>query len=238
MGRFATFKETAAVIGCGPTQLLRLEELGLISQCEMENGVRRFLWSEIRRFIEPINDLPLAEGDAALSTLWKTSNQLKCTVAEVYRMLQLGLLTTAVRSPGPANFTALLMDPDEVRDHLVLGTPPDPHLKEAAMELRSNGRTIHYLAKHDYLKVQKLRHPSSRNMRSYVDRHSLDQFLGEYFTIGLLAEALDTVAGPLVNHLNKLQIEPVIAAPGISRVYDREVVLARLAVPSGFGPRQ
>lgn len=237
MDRFAAFKEAAAWVGCSFTQLARLEELGMITQHEVEPGVRRFLWTELRGFTKWIEELPVRDESAQLRSLWKTCNMLKCTVAEVYGMIQSGRLTSAARSAGSANFTALLMDPNEVRDHLVLGIPQDPHLKEAAVKLRSNGRTIHYLARHGFLKVQKLRHPSSRNMRSYVDRHSLEQFLEEHITIGLLAEALDTVAGPLVNHLNKMQIEPVLAAPRISRIYDREVVQARLAVPGEFGTR-
>lgn len=56
-------------------------------------------------------------------------------------------------------------------------------------------------------------------------------------TIGLLAETLNTIAGPLVNHLNKMRIEPAVAAPRVSRIYEREVVRTCLAAPTDFGTR-
>ena len=235
LGRFATFKETAAHIGCGFT-LSRLDELGMIAKREIEPGVWRYTWTDIENFLKPIEDLPIRKEGAQLRNLWTTCKQLKCTFAEVFVMIQSGLLRNAARLPGAANFAALLLDPDEVRGHLALGIPQDPLLREVAMKLRSNGRTVHYLAKHGLLKIRKMRHPSSRNMRWYVDRHSLEQFLELHVTIGLLAEALGTVAGPLVNRLNKMQIEPVLAAPRVSRIYDRGFVHARLAVPGNFGP--
>ncbi|WOI57885.1 hypothetical protein [Palleronia sp. LCG004] len=237
VGRFATYKETISYIGCGPSLWLRLREVCLISQSKMEKGTRRFLWSDVRGFTKPTEDLPLSRETARLRSFWKTCSQLNCTVVDVYEMIQSGLVMTAARSFGPTHFTALLMDPKEIRDHPVPGTPRDPHLTEAAIKLRPDGYTIHYLAKHGFLKIRKLRHPSSRNMRWYVDRHSLEQFLAKHITIGLLAKALNTVAGLPVNHLNKMQIEPVIAAFRISRIHDRDVVQARLAVPSDFGAR-
>ncbi|MFN3315166.1 MAG: hypothetical protein ACK46Q_17170, partial [Hyphomonas sp.] len=135
-----------------------------------------------------------------------------------------GQLKSACRLPGPPSLSTVLVDPEEVRRHLIMEAPDDPSAKDTARRLRTNQQTLHYSASLGLLLLNRRRHPVTRNIRWYVERCSLEQFEKRFVTVGLLATELGERPGPLSKRLEALGIRPIYSVPNVSRVYYISVV--------------
>ncbi|MFN3312481.1 MAG: TniQ family protein [Hyphomonas sp.] len=222
--QFVTAQEAASIIGCSWGQLAHLQNAGLLVPREMEEGVHRLHRHDLEDFMRPISDLPEVATSGSARTLWKTYNYVKCAIADICRLLLDRRLDSACRLPGPASLSLVLVDPEEVRRHLALQMPEDPHAKETARNLRTNQQTLHYLAGRNLLSMNRRRHPFTRSVRWYVERRSLEQFEKRFVTIGMLAREMGELPGPLSKKLELLGIKPSYSARGISRIYRREVI--------------
>lgn len=222
--QFVTAGEAASILACSPTQLMQLQKAGLLAQRQMEPGVFRLHRRDLVSFLEPITDLPVVATTGTARSLWKTYNYVKCSIADIYRLIRDGRLASACRSPGPAGLSLVLVEPEEVRQHLNLQIPDDPHGARVARRLRTNQHTLHYLADRELLSLSRRRHPKTRNVRWYVERRSLEHFEKEFVTIGVLAGQLGELPGPLAKRLDLLGINPTYSAAGISRSYRRAAI--------------
>lgn len=221
---FVTTTEAASIIGCHPSQLAQLQNAGLLVPRKMEEGVHRLHRHDLDAFVRAVASLPEVTKAGASRTLWKTYNYVKCSIADICSLLLDRRLESACRLPGPPNLSMVLVDPEEVRRHLIMEAPNDPHAKETARRLRTNQQTLHYLASQGLLKLNRRRHPVTRSIRWYVERCSLEQFEKQFFTVGMLATELGERPGPLSKRLEAHGIRPIYSVPNVSRVYYISVV--------------
>lgn len=210
--------------GCSWGQLAQLQNAGLLVPREMEEGVHRLHRHDLDAFMRPIFDLPEVATPGAARTLWKTYNYVKCSIADICRLLLDRHLNSACRLPGPASLSLVLVDPQEVRYHLTMDRPEEPHAKETAKKLRTNQQTLHYLASRGLLSMSRRRHPVTRSVRWYVERRGLELFKKRFFTIGMLAQEIGELSGPLSKRLDLLGIKPIYSAPKVSRIYHRSAI--------------
>lgn len=219
--QFVTAQEAAYIVGCSSGQLAHLQNARLLVPREMEEGVYRLHRHDLDDFMRPISDLPEVVTSGSARTLWKTYNYVKCSIADICRLLLHRRLDSACRLPGPASLSSVLVDPEEVRRHLIMQMPEDPHAMETARKLRTNQKTLHYLASRSLLSMNRGRHPVTRNVRWYVDRRSLKQFEKRFITIGMLAKEIGELPGPLSKKLELLGVKSIYSAPNVSRIYKR-----------------
>lgn len=168
--QFVTAAEAASIVGCSSGQLAHLQRSGLIKPREMEPGVHRLHRHDLDAFVRPIADLPEVATAGASRKLWKTYNYVKCSIADICRLLLDRRLEGAYRLPGPPSLSTVLVDPEEVRRHLIVEAPDDPHAKETASRLSTNQQTLRYLPSQGLLSLNRRRHPVTRNATS-ADGH-------------------------------------------------------------------
>lgn len=228
--QFVTTTVAASIIGCHPSQLAQLQNAGLLVPRKMEEGVHRLHRHDLDSFVRPIANLPEVTKAGASRTLWKTYNYVKCSIADICRLLLDGQLKSACRLPGPPSLSTVLVDPEEVRRHLIMEAPDDPSAKDTASRLRTNQQTLHYLASQGLLSPNRRRHPVTRNVRWYIERRSLEQFEKRYVTVGVLAAELGELPGPLSKRLEALGIRPIYSVPNVSRIYRRSTIREVLRV--------
>lgn len=226
--QFVTTTVAASIIGCHPGQLAQLQNAGLIVPREMEEGVHRLHRDDLDAFVRPIADLPEVAKAGALRTLWKTYNYVKCSIADICRLLLDGQLESACRLPEPPSLSTVLVDPEEVRRHLIMEAPDDPSAKDTARRLRTNQQTLHYLASQGLLSLNRRRHPVTRNIRWYVERYSLEQFEKRFVTVGMLATELGERPGPLSKRLEMIGIRPIDSVPNVGRVFERTALVGTM----------
>lgn len=222
--QFVTTTVAASIIGCHPSQLAQLQNAGLLVPRKMEEGVHRLHRHDLNAFLRPIADLPEVPKAGASRTLWKTYNYVKCSIADICRLLLDEQLESVCRLPGPPSLSTVLVDPEEVRRHLIMEAPDDSSAKDTARRLRTNQQTLHYLASQGLLSLNRRRHPVTRSMRWYVERCSLEHFKNRFVTVGMLATELGDRPGPLSKRLEALGIRPIYSVPNVSRVYYISVV--------------
>ncbi|MBU2957162.1 TniQ family protein [Paracoccus sp. 1_MG-2023] len=223
--QFVTTTAAASIIGCHPGQLAQLQNTGLLVPREMEEGVHRLHRDDLDAFVRPIADLPEVAKAGALRTLWKTYNYVKCSIADICRLLLDGQLKSACRLLGPPSLSTVLVDPEEVRRHLIMEAPDDPSAKDTARRLRTNQQTLHHLASQGLLWLNRRRHPVTRSIRWYVERCSLEQFEKRFVTVGMLATELGERPGPLAKRLEALGVGPIYSVPNVSRIYERPALV-------------
>lgn len=64
----------------------------------------------------------------------------------------------------------------------------------------------------------------ARSVRWYVERRSLELFKKRFVTIGMLAQEIGELSGPLSKRLDLLGIKPIYSAPKVSRIYHRNAI--------------
>jgi hypothetical protein len=213
--------EAAQILDCRYEQVIRFVIAGMLRRSGGD-AVKPFLSKrEVAAFVAPVEALKPGCANGNLMTMERLCSVVKASVHEIYNCFLTNQLASARRDLAKAGLGSLLLDPDEVRRHLSTPETTDPTMIDVARQLKSNTRTLRYLAGRGELHLYKARHPTTRNLTCYVDSASLLEFQKGFVTIGQLAEAFGQLAGPLSIQFDTRGLRPRQVPKGVGRIYHR-----------------
>ncbi len=99
-----------------------------------------------------------------------------------------GKLAKRARLMGERGYTALLVDPTEIRDHIRKPAMEGFTLEAAMAELGTFHAVVRALVDHDKLRTFRASHPVNNQSPRLVSRSELDSFKKKYVSLAELAE--------------------------------------------------
>lgn len=92
---------------------------------------------------------------------------------------------------------------------------------DVAARLKTNTKTLRYLAQLGELRIYRARDATTRGLQSYVGEDELRQFQAKFMTIGEVGDFFDMHSGPLSVKLDALGLRPRRVPARVSRIYQR-----------------
>jgi len=147
------------------------------------------------------NGSDMGQEEDSFVPIYKAANQCVCGIAEVVKLLVSGEIENVGLVQGLRAFDAIRVDPKEVFERL-----PSNEAVEAAMtreELLKHfgvcGATVAFLLREGHFDEFRTRCRTSRKIRSYVTKASVDRFSEEYVSLRNLAVERQ-ISGRVLSH--------------------------------------
>lgn len=188
----------------------------------------------IKRLSHQVLDGPPLESKPV--TIIEAARRLRCPCAQIIRLMLDGGVTTVCRNestPGLAGFMICL---SELRGALPPIEMSGVTRGEAARLLRVAYPTINYLVVEGLLISKRVRNPRSRQFLDAICNDSIEAFQEKYVTLGALAKRYRRAPGPLGCQLEAKGICPLETPKGISWIFERRGLEARLRKSGIFRP--
>ncbi|MFY2822968.1 TniQ family protein [Ruegeria sp. MALMAid1280] len=165
---------------------------------------------------------------ANLLPLADVAQRLRCRSAEILALIVAGKLKAISADMDRTGLDGIAIDLDEVRCALPKLVMPGITRSDAATKLRVTHQTINYLIDQNLVMSARMRSPKSRQSVTAISEASIERFLWTYDTLGLMAFRYRRTPGPFGCHLEARGIYPLDTPPGVSRLYKRRGLEARL----------
>ncbi|UWR60193.1 TniQ family protein [Phaeobacter inhibens] len=211
--------------------LLDLCELGLVAQ-ELDALDQRPKYE--REKLQTLLDtaasrITVPPGSAAdLVPAAEVARRLRCRTADVLALVFTGKLKTVSGDVLRTGLEGIKVDIGQVRCALPTWDLPGITRTQASTALRVTYQTINYLIEEGLLRSARMRNPKSRQFITGICDGSVDAFLSTYDTLGLMARRYKRPPGPFGCHLEAKGICPLETPRGISWLYERRGLEARL----------
>ncbi|ENR70772.1 TniQ family protein [Brucella abortus] len=224
IGDIVPLVRAGQIIGCSYHFVTTFIAAGMIKR-RRDAANKTYLYrSDLEAFVKPVNELPLAAENPTQVSIYDVSRSIKRSVSQIYECFLKNRLSSACRMSEKFGIDALLLDPDEVRDMLVLPhQESDLRLFEATRRLRINTRTLQFLIKDGYLRVYKAANPNTKTFRHYIKVDDVRKFERNFSTLGSLRDEFGQIShGGICAKIRVLGIHPIYAKDGISTIYHRK----------------
>ncbi|MFA3920461.1 TniQ family protein [Ruegeria hyattellae] len=226
-----TSSEALEMLSIKHRTLQDLCELGLVEQ-EIDNLDQRpkydraKLQAVLNSAAGKVTGVPV--GGANLLLVADVARRLRCKSAEILALILAGKLNTVSGDVSRTGLAGIKVDIDQVRYALPNWELPGITRTDASTTLRVTYQTINYLIDQGLLRAAHMRNPKSRQYITGICDGSIDAFLGEFDTLGLMARRYKRPPGPFGCHLEAKGICPLETPPGISWIFRRRGLEARL----------
>ncbi|MEP1694922.1 MAG: hypothetical protein ABJJ69_00140 [Paracoccaceae bacterium] len=161
-------------------------------------------------------------------SLNEVATRLRCKSSEIIALILADRLETVFGNVQDDGISGIRVDLNEVRYALPSWEMPGTTRSKASTTLRVTYQTINYLVAHGMLESERMRNPKSRQYLDGICEGSVEAFLREYDTLGLMARKYRRPSGPFGCHLEAKGICPIESPQGISWIYERRSLAARL----------
>lgn len=209
-------------LGCQYDQIMHFVNSGMLTRWGKE-AVRPYLSKkQVEAFVAPVLNLGATVPGQRLTSLGRTCTRTRACIHEVYQCFLDGKLASAYRNPKKTGLQSLLLDPMEVKFALPVPNVTDPTMIEVAKRLRTDPRTLRYLAEQGELRIYKTRNSVTRSIQSTVAKLELEEFQTEFMTIGEASALCEIPSGPLAIKLDAAGVSSRHVPNGISRIYRRQ----------------
>lgn len=209
------------ILGCEYELVVRFVENGMLSRWG-EGSTRPYLSrKEVEALVAPILTLDAASPGSSLKPIERICKIAKAKAHEIYKCFLEGRLKTAFRDTTKAGLRSLLLDPIEVKFSLPVQNRTDPTMLDVAARLKTNTKTLRYLAQRGELRIYRARDATTRSLQSYVGEDKLRQFQAKFMTIGEVGDFFEMHSGPLSVKLDALGLRPRQVPARVSRIYQR-----------------
>ncbi len=212
--------------------LKQLREQGILKPIIDEMDQRpKYARQDIEQFIsqlskQVIDNLCPPDNDA--TTLIDACRKLRCPCSEIIQLILDRKLKTLWRDKRVTGLAGFKISLTELRHALPPLEMKGTTKGEAARLLRVSYPTINYLIAEGLLTSIRARNPKSRQFLDAVCNDSLGAFQAEYETLGHLAKRYSRPSGPFGCHLEAQDICPIETPKGISWIFKRRGLEARL----------
>lgn len=197
-------RDALKFLGLPWRHLMSLQDAGLISPINPAcGGQYMYCRHDLSRLRDALcqNGCNIEQEDDSLVPIYKAANQSVCGIAEVVKLLVSGKIQIVGLMQGLRTFDAIRVDPEEVFDGL-----PSYEAVEAALtreELLKQfgvcGATVAFLLREGHFDEFRTRCRTSRKIRSYVTKASVDRFSEEYVSLRNLAVERQ-ISGRVLSH--------------------------------------
>lgn len=221
MNDMISITDAEKILGCEYELVVRFVESGMLSRWG-EASTRPYLSrEEVEALVAPVRTLDGASDTLNLKPMERICVITKARAHEIYKCFLEGKLKTAFRDTTKAGLRSLLLDPVEVKFSLPVQDKTDPTMLDVAARLKTNAKTLRYLAQSGELRIYRARDATTRGLQSYVGEDELRQFQAKFMTIGEVGDFFDMHSGPLSVKLDTLGLRPRRVPARVSRIYQR-----------------
>ncbi|UVV67833.1 TniQ family protein [Brucella anthropi] len=221
MNDMISITDAEKILGCEYELVVRFVESGMLSRWG-EASTRPYLSrEEVEALVAPVRTLDGASDTLNLKPMERICVITKARAHEIYKCFLEGKLKTAFRDTTKAGLRSLLLDPVEVKFSLPVQDKTDPTMLDVAARLKTNAKTLRYLAQSGELRIYRARDATTRGLQSYVGEDELRQFQAKFMTIGEVGDFFDMHSGPLSVKLDALGLRPRRVPARVSRIYQR-----------------
>lgn len=216
--------ETAAKLGLSYDGFKRVRQSGKLAArfnlpgmncCYHPNDIEAF-WADILKQATQVSCVP-ANYECLTSLCRKT----RCPVDEILDIVASGKLSSLMYSDRRLGFMGLYADPEEIWDQLTLEPPNGFSKAELKRLLRVNDTTIKFLVNRGFLNSKTINRSHTRRPIGIVSGQSLQKFLQDHVTLGLLASDAGAQAQGVYSQLSCLKVRPLPLPSGVSIIYSR-----------------
>ncbi|MEP3294912.1 MAG: TniQ family protein [Pseudoruegeria sp.] len=197
-------RDALKFLGLPWRHMMSLQDAGLISPINPAcGGHYMYCRHELIKLRDAMcqNGRDVGQEGIGLVPIYKAANQSVCGIAEVAKLLVSGCLEKVGLVNGVRTFDSIRVDPTEVFEAL-----PAYEAVAAAMtreDLLQHfgvcGATVAFLLREGHFDEFRARCRTSRKVRSYVTKASVDQFSGKYISLKNLAKE-QKVSGRVLSH--------------------------------------
>ncbi len=216
--------ETASKLGLSYDAFKRLRRKGKLAArfnlpgmncCYHPDDIEAF-WADVLKQATQVSCVP-ANYECLTSLCRKT----RCPVDEILDIIASGILSSLAYSDRRLGFTGLYADPEEIWDQLTLEPPNGFTKAELKRLLRVNDTTIKFLVNRGLLNSKTINRSHTRRPIGIVSGQSLQKFLQDHITLGLLASDAGVQAQGVYSQLACLRVRPLPLPSGVSIIYPR-----------------
>lgn len=226
-----SFPDALEVLQIKPSALYDLCELGLLqTKLDALDQIQKYDQPELEALVETVRS-KIALGCTRTSTLLPLAEvavRLRCKSAVIISLIAAGRLKNVAQEKGSSGLSHILVDLEDVRHALPVWKMPGVTKTEASAMLCVTYKTISYLIAQGLLKSARMRNPKSRQFVEGICEGSIEEFLGEYDTLGLMAHRYKRSPGPLASQLEANDICPIETPARISWIFERRGLDNRL----------
>jgi len=227
-------KRAAGYLGVRGEMLKRVISAGLITPRFDLPGLNPIYHpDDLKQLVGPL------VGQAALvdrlpsgyASLISIGGHAKCRFETVMRLACDGKLTTLSRLDAVPKLDGLFVSLDDLRDQLEVPAPLGITRNEAKRLLRINSSTVAWLIRQGWLPAKTVKHHRHRRPVTLISREAIEEFLGNYATLGMMAATAHTQAIHVARKLEDARIFPLDLDCRLSKLYSRTPKLERLFDP-------